>query len=101
MTEQEQIKYEIAKKQVKKIKGFYTHLFAYIVVNLFFIINKALNRGLDEFFSFSTFSIAFYWAIGLFFHAFNVFVKDIFLGKNWEERKIKEFLEEEKKKGWD
>ncbi|CEN52279.1 conserved hypothetical protein [Capnocytophaga canimorsus] len=30
-------------------------------------------------------------------HAFKVFTPDIFLGKNWEERKIKELMGKEEK----
>jgi hypothetical protein len=55
----------------------------------------------DDFFTFSTFSTAFFWGIGLAFHALNVFAKDIMFGRNWEEKKIKEYMDEEKKKGWE
>ena len=38
------------------------------------------------------------WGIGLFIHAALVFKFLTFIGKDWEERKIKEFMEEEKSK---
>jgi hypothetical protein len=38
------------------------------------------------------------WGIGVFFHASKVFNFFPFLGKDWEEKKIKEFIEEEQKK---
>ncbi len=47
----------------------------------------------EEYFKFSTFSTLFFWGIGLAFHAINVFGKNIFLGSDWEEKKIKEFMD--------
>jgi hypothetical protein len=44
------------------------------------------------------FWVIFGWGIGLFFHALEVFKLVPFLNKDWEERKIKQFMEEEKKK---
>jgi hypothetical protein len=38
---------------------------------------------------------AFGWGIGLVFHAIKVFGLSPFFGKNWEERKIKEYMEED------
>jgi hypothetical protein len=101
MTEQEQIKYELAKKRVKKIKDFYIHLLVYLIINTYIIIQRSQGRSADDFFTFSTFSTAFFWGIGLTFHALNVFAKDIMFGRNWEEKKIKEYMDEEKKKGWE
>jgi hypothetical protein len=84
---------ERAKRRVHKIKRFYRHLLVYILVNLFLIITQYINLDNNEaFFQFSTFSTAFFWGIGLIFHAANVFAKNMFLGNNWEERKINEYM---------
>lgn len=93
---------ERAKKRVNKIKGFYKHLIAYIVVNVILIIMQyiSLDEG-EVFFRYSTFSTAFFWGIGLFFHAINVFGKNFFLGENWEEKKIKEYMDENKNTKWE
>ena len=40
------------------------------------------------------------WGLGLAFHAFGVFVEDGRFGRNWEERKIREFMDQEEKKRW-
>lgn len=100
MKELEQLNYELAKKRVKKIKDFYIHLFVYLALNSFWLISKAQNRTFEEFFVFSSFSTAFYWGIGIVYHAFSVFGQNLVFGKNWEEKKIKAFLEEEKQKKW-
>ncbi len=38
----------------------------------------------------------FFWGIGVFFHAMGVFKQNIFLGKEWEERKMNEFIGQDK-----
>jgi 2TM domain len=91
---EEQAKYDRARKRVKSVKGFYKHLIIYVVINTMLLAMKwfKLDEG-EEFFTYETFSTAFFWGIGLFFHAFSVFGTDAFLGRNWEERKMKEYLE--------
>ena len=67
-----------AKKKLDKLKGFYWHLAAYIVVNLFLIISLAINLDADEsFWQFGTFATAFFWGIGLLFHFLGVFGPDL------------------------
>jgi len=98
----EQQRFERAQKRVKKISGFYKHLMAYVLVNLFLITMQYFNLDKGEnFLRFSTFSTAFFWGIGLTFHAVSVFGKNIFLGSNWEEKKIQEFMEKEKTSKWE
>ena len=46
MTTQEEIKYQEVQKQVKKIKGFYTHLIVFVLVNIYVIIKK--TQHIDE-----------------------------------------------------
>jgi len=38
------------------------------------------------------------WGIGVIFHWLEANNYNVFLGKNWEERKIKEMMEEERKR---
>ena len=83
-----------AKKKVESLLGFYWHLAVYIVVNLFLIILIGVNAGFGGFGPYAT---AVFWGIGLFFHFFGVFGPDFFFGKNWEKRKMKEFMDEERK----
>ena len=97
MTPNEQIQYENALKRVKRVKGFYTHLIVYIVINIMImIVNlQSLDKG-ESYFQLENFFTAFFWGIGLLSHFLSVFGPDLFLGKNWEERKIKELMEQEK-----
>ena len=41
------------------------------------------------------------WGIGLMFHAYNVYVNDGVLGRDWERKKIEQFMrEEEEQNRW-
>lgn len=96
-------RYELAYKRVKKIKGFYTHVWVYVFVNAFIIISS-FNRsaiGSEVFFRWETFSTALFWGIGLLVHGLSVFGKNIFFGQDWEERKIKEFMEKDTSEKWE
>ena len=98
----ESISYEMAVKRVKKLKGFYTHLLVYILVNLFIcIINVRDLKPGESYFHWENFITAFFWGIGLAAHGFGVFVPEIIFGKDWEERKIKELMEKEKNHNWE
>ncbi len=84
-----------AQKKVKAIVGFYWHLASYVIVNFVLIILITTNGG--RLFSFGTFSTALFWGIGLAFHFLGVFGPSFFFGKNWEERKIKEIMDNDNK----
>lgn len=93
----DQIKYQEAVKRVKKIKGFYTHLLVYLVINIAIILSKVdFDNNSTWSFEMRNFSTAFFWGIGLVVHGFTVFGPALLLGKNWEEKKIKELMEKEK-----
>ena len=94
---EEQIRVDKVRKKIKDIKGFYKHLTVYLAVNVFLFIIKAVNLdGNENFFEWGTFSTAIFWGIGVFFHWYSVFGADIILGRDWEERKIKEMMEKNK-----
>jgi len=84
-----------AEKRLKELKGFYWHAFWYVAVNLF-LIGMAVVNG-NDITHFGTFSTPFFWGIGLGFHALSVFGKNLMFSKNWEERKVREFMDKDKK----
>jgi len=89
----EEERYIQARKKVEKIKGFYIHFLVYLVVNLFILTMIALNIDENEnFWQFGHFSTAFFWGIGIVFHALGVFGSNFMFGSKWEERKIKEYM---------
>jgi len=81
-------KYRKAKEHVECIRGFYNHLMVYIIViGVLGYLNYATTSFLWVIFP------ALGWGIGLLAHGIQAFGYFPFLGKDWEERKIKEFME--------
>ena len=82
---------ERAKAYVEKLKGFYAHLLVYcIFIPVFIWLNVRSNAG----FPWAIFPIL-GWGIGVLGHASETFNWSPFLNKKWEERKLRQFMEEE------
>ena len=96
---QEEERYYEAKKRVEEIKGFYGNLISYIVVNIGLMVINLLTSPKYLWFFWPMLG----WGIGVLFHGLKVFNYMPFLGKDWEENKIKEFMdkEEQSKKTWE
>lgn len=92
--ETEYARYQKAKKQVQEIKGFYIHLTCYLLVMIALIFINLKFSPQYLWFIWSLLG----WGIGVLFHAITVFNLFSFIGRDWEARKIKEFMEEEKSK---
>ena len=84
-------RYLKAQKQVNEIKGFYIHLTVYcLIIPCIIFINLKFVPDFHWFW-FSALGLFF----GLFFHWLHTFGFNLFgFGKNWEEKKIKEFMNE-------
>lgn len=86
-----------ARERVNKIKGFYGHLLAYVIVNsllIFYQMSENASSG-APLVSLETFELALFWGIGLGFHALSVFGLNFLLGRRWEERQIRKYMEED------
>ncbi|MEL4307774.1 2TM domain-containing protein [Joostella sp. CR20] len=90
-------KYQIAKKRVDNLKGFYWHLTIFIIINTYILVNSYISSTYNnhDFWNLGTFSTLFFWGIGLFFHAWGVFGTRFVFSRNWEEKQIKKYLEKE------
>jgi hypothetical protein len=89
---QEEERYFKAKKRVEEIKGFYGNLIAFIVVNIGLLILNLETSPNHLWFYWPLL----WWGIGVVFHGLIVFNYMPFFSRNWEEKKIKEFMENEK-----
>ena len=93
--------YQKAKLRVEKIKGFYRHLGIFCLINLMIIGFKvwgslgSWEEFTNELLTFDTLSSLIVWGFILMIHAITVFVFPSFLGYEWQERKIQQFMEEE------
>lgn len=94
---EQKIRYRAAEKRVKKMKGFYIHALIYFCVNIFIIVSKAIDQMPGEnFWDWNLFAVPLFWGIGLTAHGLSVFLPTFVLGKNWEEKKIKELMDKDK-----
>lgn len=90
MNEQE-IKYQKAKERVEALRGFYVHLTVYIIVNLGLVfINLTTSTGY-LWFVWPLMG----WGIAVVIHGLRVFGLAGLPGSDWEERKIREIMENE------
>lgn len=80
-----------AKEKVEKLKGFYTHFTIYLIFIPVFI---GLNIFGGSNFPWAIFPIL-GWGFGIVGHASETFGWNPFFGRNWEERKIKEFMNDD------
>jgi len=88
----QETKYFKAKERVKEIKKFYSGLIFYVIFISFLAgLNYYTNELQYPWFLWAAFG----WGIGLVFQAAKAFQWNFGIGKGWEERKLKEFMEEE------
>ena len=85
-------KYIRAKERVEELKKFYGNLTSYVVVISGL---AALNYYVNEWSYMWFLWAALGWGIGILFHAIGTFNLNPFFGRDWEERKIKEYMNED------
>jgi hypothetical protein len=87
-------KYLRAKQKVRAIKKFYTSLLTYLV---FIALLAALNYYTNELTYPWFLWAAFGWGIAIVIQAFKAFEWLPFMGRNWEDKKIKEYMDKDDK----
>ncbi|WP_299523897.1 2TM domain-containing protein [uncultured Lutibacter sp.] len=94
---QQNSKYIRAVERVEEIKGFYSGLIAYCIVIPFLIFINLKYVPQFHWFWFPAMG----WGIGMIFQGFKAFSYNPFLGSGWEERKIQEIMNEDRKQYWE
>jgi len=99
-------KYDRAKKKVDAIKGFHSHLTAFIIINILILLLRAnlfsfLNSekfdiNFEEWLDWNIYLTPVLWGIGLIIHGLVVYRYNFGFLKSWEERKMKEYMEKDK-----
>ena len=100
----DQAKYERAKKRVKELKGFYDHLKIFLVINgtLYLLKSGWLNPLLPEGFPIKAYYFnwielnVLIWGLILLVHALYTFRNKFPFFKNWEERQIKKYMDQDR-----
>lgn len=91
MFEFEQERYQRARTRVQQLRNFYVHVAVYLFVNLLLLLINLLT---------DRYSLWFYWpligwSIAIAVHAFLVYGIGGNWEKEWEERKIRQIMEQE------
>jgi hypothetical protein len=89
---QEEERYYRAQKKVIEIREFYQHLTVYILCNPIVIVVNLMTSPGFLYFIFCLLG----WGIALVLHGLKVFGNAPFFNKEWEDQKIKEFMDKEK-----
>ena len=90
-----------ATQRVDKLRGFYTHVAAYVFVSLVLLIVWLIRDHIDNgvFRSIANDTVLLFiwigWGVGLLVHIVAIFILPLILGENWKERKIRQVMEEE------
>ncbi|HEV3234381.1 MAG TPA: 2TM domain-containing protein [Candidatus Dormibacteraeota bacterium] len=87
--------YRRARRRVHQLRGFYSNLFMYVVIVAFLAV---LNLLTDRSYIWVAW-VALAWGLGIALHGYSVFVTHGPLGRDWEERKIRELMEREQGAG--
>lgn len=86
----ENSKYVRAVERVEKLKEFYQNIASYVIVIPFLIFINLQFSPQFHWFWFPVFG----WGFGVIMHGLDAYNYNIFLGKNWEEKKIKELMDQ-------
>ena len=89
--------YVRARKHVEEVKEFYYSLISYVIIIPFLAFVNYWTSWHYQWFWWPMLG----WGIGLSFHAYKVYINDGMFGRNWERKKIEEFMREnEEKNRW-
>lgn len=87
-----------AKEKVKSIQIFYLHLVGYIIVVLLLLYNLYIVSGAYKtFFIWFDIIVLVLWTIFILVHGWIVFKGKRVFSKNWEDRKIKEYIDKKER----
>jgi hypothetical protein len=82
-------RYEEARRHARALRGFYSHALVYVLVNAGLAVVNLLTTPERIWFGFPMLG----WGIGLLAHGLSVFAFRGWFGPQWEERKIREYLD--------
>jgi hypothetical protein len=92
---EDQDAYRRARRRVRQIRGFYVHVAVFVAVNiLLHLINFVATPKV-----YWAFWPLVGWGIGLLAHGLATYRWMPFLGKDWEERKIRDLMDKDRRDG--
>lgn len=95
MSDNDEELYKRAKVRVRRVRGFYSSLITYILINLLLLAINLVTSPRNLWF----YWVTIIWGVVLLVQALNTFtIRDRFLGEEWEQKKIDELVKKEKKR---
>jgi hypothetical protein len=85
-----------AHERARAVRDFYTHLTAYVVINLAVFAANAILVAAGAIDVWFFYWLALVWGVGLVMNAAFTFGTDRLFGPEWEERKVRQYLERNK-----
>lgn len=93
----EELRLELAKERVQKLKKFYTHLFIYMIGLSVYLLKTYCGLPFNFFpIHFLNGFVMGIWTFFMVIEIFQMFISELFFGEDWENRKIKEIMDKEK-----
>ena len=98
MDQQQEFKYQRARKRVEEIKGFRIHFTIYLAINLLIALGNGISNGSagKPVFQYYMLFTPVIWGMGLGIHALRVFVANRVFSTTWEARQMAKFMNEER-----
>jgi Na+/melibiose symporter-like transporter len=95
MQQEEDERFKRAQTRVRRIRGFYSNVITFVLVNLLLLIINLITSPHNLWF----YWVTLIWGVILIIQAINLFtIRDHFLGEEWEKKKIQDLMEKEKNK---
>lgn len=92
----EEIRFEIAKKRIQKLKNHYIHLFIFSIGVVVFFVKYYLGFTINTFpIKNINFDFMLVWALILGAESVSLFVTENILGSKWEQIKIEKIIDSE------
>jgi 2TM domain-containing protein len=85
-------RYKSAKQRVEQVRGFFVHLTTYLAVNAFLFVLNMITSPDNLWFYWPLIG----WGIAVLLQAVSVFGPSSRFGRQWEERKIREYMEKDR-----
>jgi len=90
---------ELARKKVKKRKNFYIHLFVFTIAISLWLLKRYTSLPLNFFpIRYINWFVMSIWTVVITFQAIELLISEVIFGKKWEDKQVKNILENKTEK---
>lgn len=91
---EESPEYQAARRRVRQLRGFYSHLSVYLAVNAGLLVINLLTAPARLWMVWPLAG----WGIAILIHGASVFLGGRILGAEWEQRKVRQLVEQQRRR---